>query len=313
MGRKAQTPGAGRVGLWICWCAIAAALIVALIELLREGSEASIVFCWNWGCSVGTAVLIVGLVLSVSGGWRHLRSRTAFDLGSALQPARLYLEAFAVYLVFTQFGVRAARWFLPAAWSDAIWLDFAFMFAALFCALAWLGLRGATWRAMRKDLGLHMGNGVWVEIGSGVAGFCVIAPLSSLVLFVSHFTLASQESQMLSLAEGVCFESTWTWTWTGWIPSLAIALIWVPLVEETLFRGALFRAIRGATRWVAAAFIVAGVFALMHESWTFWPGHFVTGFGYAFLREWRGSLIAPIVAHGLQNGLAWGWFFFWSL
>ena len=57
--------------------------------------------------------------------------------------------------------------------------------------------------------------------------------------------------------------------------------------------------------------IVAIFSASLHTSWLNWPAHFVAGFSFAFLREWRGSLAAPIVAHALQNGWAYG-FIYWS-
>ena len=41
-------------------------------------------------------------------------------------------------------------------------------------------------------------------------------------------------------------------------------VVWAPVVEEIIFRGALYRYLRGYVRWWAAVFITALCFGLVH-------------------------------------------------
>ena len=81
-------------------------------------------------------------------------------------------------------------------------------------------------------------------------------------------------------------------------------MIVTPMIEETLHRGALYRHLRDRLRWPIAVLISASVFACVHTPMSRWPFVFVGGLGYALLREWRGSLVAPLTAHAVSNLLA---------
>jgi membrane protease YdiL (CAAX protease family) len=82
-----------------------------------------------------------------------------------------------------------------------------------------------------------------------------------------------------------------------------VACVWAPISEETMFRGALFADLRARYSWLISAPIVGFVFAAVHpQGPTLIPA--LGGIGVAFcgLREWRGSLIASMTAHALNNG-----------
>lgn len=84
---------------------------------------------------------------------------------------------------------------------------------------------------------------------------------------------------------------------------LLSAVVWAPIVEETLFRGALYRFLRTRIGVVAAVLLSAAVFGAIHPYGGTGLVHVaVLGVLFACLREWRGSLIAPVVAHALHNG-----------
>ena len=88
----------------------------------------------------------------------------------------------------------------------------------------------------------------------------------------------------------------------------SLIVIWAPLVEESVFRGALYRHVR--SRWrglpglVGSVVVAAGAFAIAH-SYVLAGVIMVATLGgwLAMLREWRGSLIAPMTAHALHNGM----------
>jgi len=81
-----------------------------------------------------------------------------------------------------------------------------------------------------------------------------------------------------------------------------LATTWAPIVEETIFRGALHRHLRARLHWVPVAIITALLFAYMHDYGPLMVAPLIAlGFMFSFLREWRGSLIAAMTAHFIHN------------
>jgi membrane protease YdiL (CAAX protease family) len=81
-----------------------------------------------------------------------------------------------------------------------------------------------------------------------------------------------------------------------------LATVWAPLAEEAIFRGCLYRHLRAHVRVLAAALVSALCFAFMHGyPFLLLAPVFTLGIIFALLREWRGSIIAPITAHALHN------------
>jgi len=90
------------------------------------------------------------------------------------------------------------------------------------------------------------------------------------------------------------------------LQNLAVFLMVVvvaPLVEELLFRGFLLN--RWGRRWGLRTGIIASsaLFAVLHMHWV---GLFVFGVVMSLLYVATGSLWAPILAHALNNGIAFG-------
>jgi len=85
---------------------------------------------------------------------------------------------------------------------------------------------------------------------------------------------------------------------------LLLASGFAPFIEETLFRGALHRYLRGRLGFMVAALIGGLIFASLHpQGWIAIPALTGMGVGFALIREWRDSLIAPMVAHAINNGM----------
>ena len=89
---------------------------------------------------------------------------------------------------------------------------------------------------------------------------------------------------------------------TGTASKLAEGLPENPIVEESLFRGVLFRHLRGTVGVVLAALGSAFVFGIIHPVPVLLTIPLMAlGFNFALMREWRGSLLAPMTAHYLHN------------
>ncbi|MFO0926344.1 MAG: CPBP family intramembrane glutamic endopeptidase [Gemmataceae bacterium] len=98
--------------------------------------------------------------------------------------------------------------------------------------------------------------------------------------------------------------------WRVWLQVFVVAAIVAPVVEETFFRGALYRHLRDATaglpRWQSVTVAVAAsgfVFAVIHpQGWLGVPVLMALAAAFALARDWRGSVVAPILAHAINNG-----------
>ena len=84
-----------------------------------------------------------------------------------------------------------------------------------------------------------------------------------------------------------------------------MACVWAPIVEETMFRGALFGYLRRRAPWAISGILTAFVFAAVHpQGWIGIPLLATIGFILSAVREWRGSIIASMSAHALNNASA---------
>ncbi|HEX7926444.1 MAG TPA: CPBP family intramembrane glutamic endopeptidase [bacterium] len=94
---------------------------------------------------------------------------------------------------------------------------------------------------------------------------------------------------------------------------LVIAVVLAPLLEEVIFRGLLFPALRRRISFWPAAILTTVLFTGLHftQTGTYWPaieGIFVCGMVLAWLRERTGTLWASIAFHMGFNStpfLAW--------
>ena len=88
-----------------------------------------------------------------------------------------------------------------------------------------------------------------------------------------------------------------------------LACVLAPIMEEIAFRGLLYRHLRDATRawtfgFLFSAFVVCTLFAIVHPQGALAvPLLASLAGGFVLAREWRGTLIPSIIAHGLNNAL----------
>ncbi len=91
-----------------------------------------------------------------------------------------------------------------------------------------------------------------------------------------------------------------------WLIAMVLAVVVIaPLIEEVIYRGAMLGCLRGFSRspWTAIV-LSAALFAAMHigtAAGVAIPGLFVFGVGLGIVYERTGTLLAPMVMHGLFN------------
>ena len=171
-------------------------------------------------------------------------------------------------------------------------------------------LSGVSWSQTRRDIGLHRGAGLWREACHGLLVYATAIPLLvigvTIAIIMSAVAGGGIEEASHPIQEAMA---------NGDAAQRAIlyviAAILAPLIEEILFRGALYRHLRELTQaWGAAASIAVGalasslLFAAIHPQGVFFiPILGSLAVAFCLGRETRGSLIAPMVAHGLNNAI----------
>ena len=100
-------------------------------------------------------------------------------------------------------------------------------------------------------------------------------------------------------------------SWAIRLQIFFLASIVAPIVEETMFRGVLYRHLREVTGWAPvvvsilfAALVSSFIFAVIHpQGLLAVPVLMALALSFVLAREWRGTLIPGMVGHGLNNGL----------
>lgn len=236
----------------------------------------------------GVVLFIIAIVQ-----WRRGRLRSRLEMPNA--PGDSLLEAFALFLAGLIALPALARSLSPGLEAAAAFSTLPIILLALF----WPVIRGSKGKDARKAIGWHRGEGVMREMGAGILGYVTGLPLLGLALIPVVFLSRS----------------------TGSVPShpivneisddpaslaviMGLACVWAPIVEETFFRGTLFGFLRRRWHWAAAGITSGLIFAVMHpQGWVAVPLLGTIGFTLSAIREWRGSIIASMTAHALNNGV----------
>jgi membrane protease YdiL (CAAX protease family) len=238
------------------------------------------------GLAIASLALVVLTIVWATRG----KLRPMYVPGASV--GAVFLEAFAIYLVLfiaLGFGLRFARW------SNIQWMWLALLILPVL--FGWVIWRGVTVDQLRNALGWHAGRGFIREIAAGVGGYIAGIPLiiigGMITYLIVKYTGVRVSSPIVQELKGGALHIAGVY---------AVACIFAPIMEETMFRGALFHHLRQRWGWAVSAPLVAVIFALLHpQGWVALPALGAIAVGLAALREWRGSLIAPIVAHACNN------------
>jgi len=236
---------------------------------------------------LGFVALVTGLVLLILALVRRREILTSYV---APRPATLdtvWLETVVILLAAVLASV-----FL----SGHAGLSVAF-YVLLMLVPFWPRLRGISRREWCEGLGLHRGRGVWREIGAGLLGYLTGFPifvvgilLTILLAWLSGGSAAHPAVDQASKGP------------VGLLGLLLAATIWAPWVEETVFRGALYRYLRSRTTTFWSAATVGFFFAAVHpQGYVTIPALMSLGAVLAYIRHWRGSILASMAAHAAHN------------
>jgi membrane protease YdiL (CAAX protease family) len=233
----------------------------------------------------------------------------------------VYAESFAVYMVVF-LGLSIAHAFLPWRGPELL-LNALGMLFSLGAGLVWPVLRGIRWHQVRQELGLTLGRHPLLQPLLGLVGYVLVLPVFGIGILVTLVLISIERRMQLGEHPEEHFApveqpSHPIVEWIG-SPDLGLLLqvgllacVLAPLVEETMFRGALYRHLRNASErrlgrvgsFVVSAIIVSFIFAVIHpQGLLAVPALMSLAIGLTVLREWRGSLLPSMMVHGIHNGL----------
>jgi membrane protease YdiL (CAAX protease family) len=262
--------------------------------------------CWFLG------VALMGLVLLVLLPCLAIAGRIRGAITPMPQVGTILGETFLVWMLALLTIRLVSSRFLDGEDSGAgqMWLSLAMTFASLF-ALAWAGFRGLRWSEFAEAAGLRWKGGAfrlcWMSATSYAcalpcmgAGVLVGLALSALLADRSFQDVSHPVQEMLPGASPDKLAALF-----------AIACVAAPVVEEIAFRGLLFgHARQGTGRWPKALSIAfamlfsATVFAAIHpQGLLAVPALAGVSLGFCITREWSGSVVPGMLAHGLHNGV----------
>lgn len=249
----------------------------------------------------GVALLLLLLVAAALG---LVRSRLTVPSGRG----GVYAETFAVWMLL--FFGNSALLGLAGRALDVPHAAFLAALVAMFGSLAALGwpvLRGVPFGEVRKDVGLEWGRGPLRETLAGFGAYSIALPLlflGAIVMILLTRLVDQGGAPSHPAVEGIGAAGP-----GGLVLVFLLACIAAPIVEETMFRGVLYRHLRDATgragtalSFAASALVTSVLFAAIHpQGLLFIPVLAGLAIGFCIARELRGSLWPGMVAHAITN------------
>jgi membrane protease YdiL (CAAX protease family) len=278
----------------------------------------SMFFAFLLGFLAGLVLLVIAVVLAFKG---KLRS------GLAGRPIHggIYAETFALYML-SYFGITLILGFVlsndrihSALKSYTLLLSAGAMLLSL-VVLAWPVVRGVPWKQVREDLGLDFGGRPGLNVLFGPLTYLCAVPLFllgilimlGLMVMVKRFGLGTDPFDPGAGPSHPIVNVALQKDWLVWLQVFLVASVAAPIVEEIMFRGVLYRHLRETSyKWgrrlsiVFSVLLSSFIFAVIHpQGWLGVPVLMGLAIVFALAREWRGSLVPPMIAHGINNGVA---------
>lgn len=293
-------------------------------KLMSEAVNTSVAIIVFFGS--GMLALLLGLGGLIAGCVLVNQKKLVAYYSSEANRAHLYLETFAIWMAFFAFGIPflisiAAKVyeFEATTWTNTI-LSLVAFFGSLI-VLIWPRINGVPFSTIRKDIGWTIGNPL-KEIGAGIVGYVSMLPVMGLsmilVLLLAFLTAGfsggggGSEFAPVGGDGHPIQEDIANGDAASWIGVFLLACVAAPIVEETVFRGVFYRSLRDGASWkwarrgciVFACLVNGFIFAAIHPQGIIAiPILMTLAIGMSLAREWRGSLIAPMTMHAINNSM----------
>ncbi len=206
--------------------------------------------------------------------------------------------AMAVLLKAWGIELKAFSTAPPRAWLPAM------IFAEVVWLAAALVVAAATFRhGLRGGLGLSGRHWLW-DTGRAIVGYLAVLPLCigarMLMMFLIRRGLLPFQPHKHPVLEYLE-----TAGWAGTAGAILAVVVLAPLAEEVFFRGLTQSMLRRYLGSGWAAIVIASVaFAAVHgQQYQDMPALFILSLALGYNYERTGRLTAPILLHGIFNGV----------
>lgn len=279
-------------------------------------AKASVLFLSGF-VLLGLIFFIVGIVLFFIFASKVLLGQLPYRVIDDSKYGSVYIETYAIwFLLFISLSIAAA---FSGAEGMGVAVTSLMMLVPL-SALFWPIFRGVPTGEMLDDLGLRLRNPL-VEMIMGFLAYLALLPvmlagfICTLILIVIMGLIQSNPEVSEFAPNGISHPIVNGAFGSDAIVTILtlffIASVLAPLTEEIMFRGVLYRSLRDQTRRssriisvLLAALISSLIFAAIHPQGIVGiPVLTTLAFGFCMVRQWRGSLVAPITMHAIHNGL----------
>lgn len=262
----------------------------------------------------------LGLGLSLLFVFCFLTGRVQSHLQAGSRYSHVYIETFALW--FLAYFVLQRAIVLFAADLHPLQAALA-AFSLSLLSLFWPRIRRVPLSTFTQEVGLSRGRHPFIEFILGLGCYCAMLPAVVIVTLVT-LQLVNTVQQTVSgenatpVAPEQFAHPIVRWITEGNPQTIllvfTLAVVAAPLIEEVMFRGLLYRHLRDLTaRWRIAISVAVSclanalIFAIIHpQGWLALAPLAALAMGCCILREWRGSLIAPITLHFANNLVAIG-------
>ena len=268
---------------------------------------------------IGILTLGIGLIGLIIAFVSFAAGRFVSQTKDQVASGSIYVETFAIWLVLF-FGFQIGLGMMVEAFNlglrDQLFGLLVVFFGSLL-VLFWPILRGISPGKMFDDIGWKFRN-PFSEGFYGAFSYASLTPImgTALVLTVIGAMLFTDgsEGEELAGSGGPVHPIMGHLTSGDFMVIVFIFLstcVAAPIVEETMFRGVLFRYLRDRTgRWsrlgsvAFAAMFNSLIFASVHPQGLIGiPVLTALAVGFSLVRQWRHSLMAPMIMHALNNFL----------
>ena len=267
------------------------------------------------GLFVFLGAMVFGFIALVVIVTAFSKNRTTWHFTPPTIRPALALETFALYLI-AMFGLsHLAAWLLPRGLGNTAAKLFgqsaplsvnaiAIVFTLL--VMLWPIFWGERWREVRRSFGIFTESFTRFYQDILLAPTTYLASWIILIVILFGYGMAV-DALGIDMSQGA--HPVVPLLLKSHDPSvttavLILAAIIAPIIEEIFFRGALYGYMRTRLNRWTAILLSSLIFAVIHPQGMVGVVPLTCiGCVLAFLREWRGSLVAPMIAHACFNGV----------
>lgn len=257
------------------------------------------------GAAIGF-IAIVGFSTLLVLSFLRITGRMKFRFVTGPLPRFMRIEMFLIYIAVMT-GVSFAVGYLGSLGLgiSQIALNLIIMASMPILVVMWPVLQGYSFRDIAESLGLNP-----LPVHKFIRDV-LIAPLFYFATWVVLLPLLMIYALTLKIfgvdmAQGA--HPVFSWLLQDRDPYMFLkvaflAVVIAPILEEITFRGALYSWLRSRIKAPTAILLTAFIFAIIHPQGPLGVLPLMgCAIAFGILREWRGSLYAPMIAHACFNG-----------